>query len=41
MENKQGRIIMCKDQEFISFKEAKKIAKKMQKEDVFIKEEEE
>jgi len=34
---------MCKDQEFISLKEAKKIAKKpkLTLEDVFVKEEEE
>jgi len=32
---------MRHDQEFMSFKEAKKIAKKLEKEDVFVREEEE
>ena len=38
MENKQGGVRMR--QEFMSMKEAEKIVKKLEKEDVFIKEEE-
>ena len=41
MENKQDGIMMCDDQEFMDFEEAKKIVKKLEKEDVFIREEEE
>ena len=40
METKQGGIIMGHDHEFVSFKEAKKIAK-LEKEDVFLTREEE
>ena len=40
MENKQKRVMVRHDYEFMSMKEAEEIAKKLEKEDVFIKEEE-